>query len=70
MLSYYWDQLINQHNYSSSYGLVVVERDLEIFGAAPNSGTFLQDVATGYSFDVTLTNSIDMAGDQYKRMAR
>ena len=63
VLSYYWDQLINQHNYSSSYGLVVVERDLVMFNDAPNSGTFLEQIAAGFSFDVTLSNTVNMPNE-------
>jgi hypothetical protein len=63
VLSYYWDQLINQHDYSIAPALISVERDLALLGAAPNSDSFLQQVNTGYSFDVILTNSVNVPGE-------
>ena len=64
VLSYYWDQLINQHDYNMAYALISVERVIQLLGGSgAGSSTFLKDMATGYTFDMTLTVNANTLGN-------
>ena len=64
VVAYYWNQLLNQHDYSMAPVLFGLERQFLLLGGSSQNDNFLQDVALGYTFDVTLTIS-DVGADNY-----
>ncbi len=63
VLAYYWDQLRNQDDYTLAPVLLGIEREIALLGGPENSTTFIQDIASAYTFNVTLT--VSDIGDQF-----
>ena len=57
VLAYYWDQLRNQDDYTLAPVLLGIERQIQLLGGsgAANNNSFIQDIASAYTFKVTLT---------------
>ena len=57
VLAYYWDQLRNQDDYTLGPVLLGIERQIILLGGsgAANNNSFIQDIASAYTFKVTLT---------------
>jgi len=64
VVAYYWNKLLNQHDYSMAPVLFQIERQFALLGGSSQNNNFIQDVALGYTFDVNLTVS-DVGADNY-----
>ncbi len=64
VLAYYWDQLRNQDDYTLAPVLISIERQIALLGGsgAVNNNSFIQEIASAYTFNVTLT--VSDVGDQ------
>jgi hypothetical protein len=54
VLDHYWKKLINDHDYTMAPVLISIERLISLLGVPINGTAFLQQVAQGYTFQVTM----------------
>ncbi len=57
VLAYYWDQLRNQDDYTLAPVLLSIDKEIALLGGsgAIDSAAFIQNVASAYTFNVTMT---------------
>lgn len=62
VMAYYWDQLRNQDDYTLTPVLLKIERSIALFGGPEDDPAFIQNIASAFTFNVTLT--VSDIGDQ------